>query len=83
MAADRDHRTSSGQHSRSHRARQAYVADRYSKWFDFQAVEDLLGPARGRQVQVKGDKGFQRFNPDSAYRYAKVDQGGLRITVVN
>jgi len=61
--------------------RHAYVADRYSKWFDFQAVEDLLGPARGRQVQVKGDKGFQRFNPDSAYRYAKVDQGGLRITV--
>lgn len=61
--------------------REAYVADRYSKWFDFQAVEDLLGPARGKQVQVKGDKGFQRFNPDSAYRYAKVDQGGLRITV--
>jgi hypothetical protein len=37
--------------------RHAYVARRYSKWFDFQAVEDLLGPARGRQVQVKGDKG--------------------------
>jgi len=61
--------------------RHAYVADRYSKWFDFEAVEDLLGPGRGRQVQVRGDKGFQRFNPDSAYRYAKVDQGGLRITV--
>ena len=61
--------------------RHAYVADRYGKWFDFQAVEDLLGPTRGRQVQVKGDKGFQRFNPDSAYLYAKVDQGGQRITV--
>jgi hypothetical protein len=30
---------------------------------------------------VKGDKGFKRFNPDSAYLYAKLDQGGLRITV--
>jgi hypothetical protein len=61
--------------------RHAYVADRYSKWFDFKAVEDLLGTGRGSQVQVKGDQGFQRFNPDFAYRYAKVDQNALRITV--
>jgi hypothetical protein len=61
--------------------RHAYVASRYSKWFDFKAVEDLLGTDRGSQVLVKGNQGFQRFNPDFAYRYAKVDQGGLRTTV--
>lgn len=61
--------------------RHAYVAGRYSKWFDFKAVEDLLGTGRGSQVQVKSDQGFQRFNPDFAYRYAKVDQGDLRITI--
>jgi hypothetical protein len=61
--------------------RHAYVARRYSNWFDFTAVEDLLGSVRGRQVQVRGDGGFQRFNPDFAYLYARVDQGGVRITV--
>jgi hypothetical protein len=30
--------------------RHAYIADHYSKWFDFTAVEDLLGSVRGNQV---------------------------------
>lgn len=30
---------------------------------------------------MRGDKGFQRFNPDFAYLYAKVDQGDMRLTV--
>ena len=61
--------------------RHAYIAHRYSEWFDFSSVKDLLGPARGEQVKVKEDRDFQRFNPDFAYRYAKVDQDGQRITV--
>ena len=61
--------------------REGYVAERYSGWFDFAPVKDLLGAGRGTPIPVKGGWQFQRFNPDSAYRYAKVDQDSRRLTV--
>ncbi len=61
--------------------RESYVAERYGGWFDFAPVKDLLGADRGTPVPVKGGGKFNRFDPDSAYRYARVDQGGHWLTV--
>ncbi len=61
--------------------RHAYVAERYSRWFGFTPVIGLLGPDRGTPQPVKGGGQFQRFDPDSAYRYAKVDEDGHSLTV--
>lgn len=63
--------------------REAYVAERYRDrgWFDFAPVKDLLGTDRGTPVPVKGGGQFNRFDPDSAYRHARVDQDGHWLTV--
>jgi len=61
--------------------RHAYVAKHYGSWFDFTPVIKLLGADRGTPIPVKGGGQFYRFDPDSAYRYAKVDQDGHWLTV--
>ena len=61
--------------------RHAYVAEHYGRWFDFTPVKGLLGPDRGTPIPVKGGGQFHRFDPDSVYRYAKVDQDGHSLTV--
>ncbi len=61
--------------------RHDYVAEHYSEWFDFTPVKDLLGVDRGTPVPVRGGGQFNRFDPDSAYRYARVDQAGHWLTV--
>ena len=57
--------------------REAYVAARYCRWFDFTPVKSLLGTDRGTPRPAPVGWQFQCFDPDSAYRYAKVDHGSV------
>jgi hypothetical protein len=51
--------------------REAYVADRYSIWFDFAPLEAIAGTMRkNRGNEVRGGHwNFQGYNPDFVYRY--------------
>lgn len=51
--------------------REAYVADRYSAWFDFAPLEAIAGTIRkNKGNEVRGGRwNFQGYNPDFVYRY--------------
>lgn len=51
--------------------REAYVAKRYSGWFDFAPLEAIAGTMdKMRSNEVRGGRwNFQGYNPDFVYRY--------------
>ncbi len=51
--------------------REAYVAERYAKWFDFTPLDTVSGPTEKRRInEVRGGHwNFQSYNPDFVYRY--------------
>jgi hypothetical protein len=56
--------------------REAYVAERYSGWFDFtplEAVPGVTGETRANEVRG-GRWNFQGYNPDFVYRYRTAPQ---------
>jgi hypothetical protein len=57
---------------RAHRKeREAYVAKRYSNWFDFTPLQAVTGAMwKERAKEVRGGRwNFQGYNPDFVYRY--------------
>lgn len=54
--------------------RHDYIERTYQPWFDFSRVAAALGADRAECVPVRAkDPRFQRYDPDFAYRYCRVD----------
>jgi hypothetical protein len=54
--------------------RHDYIESTYERWFDFSRVAAALGADRAGCVPVRGkDPRFQRYDPDFAYRYCRID----------
>ena len=71
----------SGRDNDTREKRHHYVKTHYGPWFDFRPAAEILRLDSHQPEPVRGGGDFQRYDPDFAYRYVRIDQAPAPLTV--
>lgn len=71
----------SGRDDNTREKRHNYIKTHYGPWFDFRLAAETLRLDTDQPEPVRGGGEFQRYDPDFAYRYVRIDRAPAPLTV--
>jgi hypothetical protein len=71
----------SGRDNSTREKRHNYIKTQYGLWFDFRRAAEILRLDSHQPEPVRGGGDFQRYDPDFAYRYVRIDHPAAPLTI--